>query len=298
MAKHSTESIVARHLKQAQGAMSHPETNAAIHLELTKALVEDLSSPSLDSLLLAAGRLEQLSLVAGVKGVAGVCKGKPEGWNALYESYSYLSWNVRVYTGLYQRGRISTGFDFSFPQNRALCSLAHAIAIQDDEFAEWCGQMLLSNYQIGDGPFNRWYCPFGSFLIELFARWKSLKIATTPLPRPPLGVFQELLEAWNHDRDFASALIKACDYHVERSVDGKIAHAEFVRIPYNVFPVDILAIKRIRDEAGLSWPTVQHPLLNTPMVTPPRTSRNPNELFVHVETAVRSLMPAVCPTRS
>lgn len=68
----------------------------------------------------------------------------------------------------------------------------------------------------------------------------------------------------------------ACDYHLAQSVDAQ-EHRQFVWAPYDLFPVDILAIARVREKQGLPMPEVDHPLMQTPLAKPP-----PNDVRPHM----------------
>lgn len=39
--------------------------------------------------------------------------------------------------------------------------------------------------------------------------------------------------------------------------------------PYNIFPVEIHAIRRVREDQGLPMPTIDHPLMQTMLAHPP-----------------------------
>jgi len=62
-----------------------------------------------------------------------------------------------------------------------------------------------------------------------------------------------------------------CDYHCQQCFDSPGEQADFVWFPYNVFPVEILAIQRVRKDLGLSVPLIVHPLLDSPLVQVPST---------------------------
>src|SRR6266545_602535 len=162
---------VLRLLKQLKAGVDKSGHIAARRSELSKSIKESLSSLTLDSLLDAAIDLDGLGFVEGVAGVAGIWQGEPTGWPLLQTSFAYLSWNVRIFVGLYQRGRIDRGFDFAYPQNMAARCLAHALATKEDEFANWCGRMMLDNFTTGAGPYGRWFMAFEPFMVHLFARW-------------------------------------------------------------------------------------------------------------------------------
>jgi len=289
--------VIHRHLKGLKRGVDRPGYLAGRRASLTNSIRESLLSPTLDNLLDAAIDLEGLGTVEGTVGAGHVWQGEADGWQLLQTSFTSFNWNVRIYTGLFHRGRLQRGFDFSGPQNMAARCLSHAIATKEDTFADWCGRMMLNNFTTGEGLYDRWFRPFEPFMVYLFARWKKLPIPHSALPCPPLGVYQELLDAWNSEQDFAAALVKACDYHTEHSIEGRIAHAEFVRVPHNVFPAEILAVKRLRDAEDIPWPAVEHALLDTPLAQPPATlPRVQNDLLDRVTNVVREVMPEGAPS--
>ncbi len=58
-------------------------------------------------------------------------------------------------------------------------------------------------------------------------------------------------------------------YHIE-VIENEDEHSrEFDSSPYDIFPVEICAIYKVRERLGLKTPFVDHPLLNTPFANPP-----------------------------
>lgn len=43
----------------------------------------------------------------------------------------------------------------------------------------------------------------------------------------------------------------------------------FVFEPFNILPVEIMAVYRVRRELGLETPIVDHPLIQSPLFSPP-----------------------------
>lgn len=72
---------------------------------------------------------------------------------------------------------------------------------------------------------------------------------------------------WEAPDELASAIAAACDYHLSRAVEprGYEIH-EFNRAPFTLLPVEILALRSVREKLGLRMPEVDHPLLNSPLV--------------------------------
>jgi hypothetical protein len=76
------------------------------------------------------------------------------------------------------------------------------------------------------------------------------------------GVFSAILQGWNDDSVMGKAILDVCDYHVAKL--GK-QDCEFEPYPYNIFPVELLALRAVRSKERLGTPDVAHPLLNSPL---------------------------------
>jgi hypothetical protein len=62
---------------------------------------------------------------------------------------------------------------------------------------------------------------------------------------------------------------------------------EFSGFPESVFPAEILAVYRVRQDLGLPTPKVRHPLLETPLGrVPSPLPRVPDDVLDRVITAV------------
>ncbi len=71
---------------------------------------------------------------------------------------------------------------------------------------------------------------------------------------------------------------------------------DFALWPHNVFPAEILAIRRVRREQGLDWPSVPHALLNTAFAAPPFPLPPPkSDLLIRITSKMRSCLPEVAP---
>jgi hypothetical protein len=89
-----------------------------------------------------------------------------------------------------------------------------------------------------------------------------------------LGVYRAIFDSWHEPVDFASALLDACDYHLDHATYSD-ADKEFLTAPYDLFPVDIVAIARVREKQGLPMPELDHPLMKTPLAKPPPNDVRP-----------------------
>ena len=88
--------------------------------------------------------------------------------------------------------------------------LAVALALRDDELAHWCGSLMLQEISHPTGFLNHWkYTGFYPFMAWLYARWQHIEIDTNREPFRDLGIYQEVIDHWNHDYAFATAIAEA-----------------------------------------------------------------------------------------
>lgn len=82
------------------------------------------------------------------------------------------------------------------------------------------------------------------------------------------GPYADIFNHWNSPDNLASAISAACDYHLQRAIEPKGYEIhEFNRAPFTLLPVEILALRSVREKLGLPMPEVDHPLLTSPLVT-------------------------------
>ncbi len=79
-----------------------------------------------------------------------------------------------------------------------------------------------------------------------------------------LGPYADLFRYWDDPTSIAGAIRKMCDYHCQNMID-KGLDEEFDVAPFDLYPVEILAVYKIRERLGLETPIIEHPLLATPM---------------------------------
>ncbi|MCC6682160.1 MAG: hypothetical protein IT445_14760 [Phycisphaeraceae bacterium] len=89
---------------------------------------------------------------------------------------------------------------------------------------------------------------------------------------PSPGVYGELMQYWADDALIKTILMRVCDSHVESTKypeRNEDEIPEFTWSPYDIFPVEILAILKQREAEGLKNPSVDHPLMKTALADPP-----------------------------
>jgi len=215
-----------------------------------------LRSGSPRAAVVAAGDLWALTGWYAQTGVRAILAGDVQGWADLEKVLTYHWWNIRIagYGSIYD----------------ASAAAAHAVIFGEERMAEWMIQkMVRASYD--KSLHNSWYAySFPPFLIQLWAVRKGIAAPELgPIENAGPGVYRRVLEAWNDPVALAPALFHACDYHLEQTIDRGDSTKEFHFPPYNILPVDILAIIRVRDLLGLPTPEMDHPLMQTPVAKPP-----------------------------
>lgn len=285
MTERQLENVLNRQIRQIRSGVAKSAYVSSRRDARVSSIRRCLESPNLDRFLEIAIELEAIGWIDGAAGVVAVWDNRDDGWPLIQSSFACSCLNVRICQSLYKVGRLKTGWSTTHLNLAARC-LAHAMAVGDNGFAEWCGNTLIANFQTGVGLYDRSPSAFDPFMLQLFATAHEVSMTAIRIPCAPLGVYGELLDAWNNDRRFASALIKICDYHIERSIEERAAHSEFVSVPHNLFPAEILAAKRIRGSSGLQWPDAEHPLLRSPLAELPSSlPGSTNEIVDQVASA-------------
>jgi hypothetical protein len=101
--------------------------------------------------------------------------------------------------------------------------------------------------------------------LPLFTReLLNLRAGERPTVTPRLGPYHQLLMHWNGDgRLFGQQLAGLLDVHLQGVGSG----GAFDDAPCRLYPVEVLAVRRVRDELGLGTPKVDHPLMFTNLGT-------------------------------
>jgi len=104
------------------------------------------------------------------------------------------------------------------------------------------------------------------FVLNLYAQWSGKPFPLDGLPLQSMQTYEPLLSLWQTEDLGAleKALLSACDFHMERSSYSDSA-PEFYNPETILFPVEILAVLRLREAKGLINPDIDHPLMQTPI---------------------------------
>ncbi|HEX6810878.1 MAG TPA: hypothetical protein VF384_04570 [Planctomycetota bacterium] len=124
--------------------------------------------------------------------------------------------------------------------------------------------------------------------LALFVReLLTLRAGERPSLTPRLGPYHEVLMHWNGDqRVFAQHLVQLLDVHMKLA---RGSGPPFDDPPCQMYPVEVLAIRSVRDLLGMPTPKVDHALMFTNLVTMmPQAPWPADELVQRLERELRS----------
>ncbi|MUZ74914.1 hypothetical protein GOZ90_19685 [Agrobacterium vitis] len=140
------------------------------------------------------------------------------------------------------------------------------------------------------------------FMLELTKDWLNADVSLDSDFRQheveDLGVWDKLLDGWKepNERKFDALMSEMADYHLSQSKDAGMSETEwyeFEDMSYWLFPVELLAVLRLREWVGIGNPTLSHPIFS---VTPigslyPSPEWPKDEVLDTAEAKFRSIYP-------
>jgi hypothetical protein len=148
------------------------------------------------------------------------------------------------------------------------------------------------------GAFGAWESfPFFGLLIKLARMIVENEPANVNLPLEEpltLGPYEAIFRTWDDMDGLRVALEAALDYHESRSHDdGRYDIGEFSQCPAVLLPLEYMAIRAVRERAGLETPEPDHWLVQTPLFRnlPTVLPSIQDELLEEVLAAVRRDLP-------
>ncbi|HZZ78383.1 MAG TPA: hypothetical protein VFE62_07680 [Gemmataceae bacterium] len=224
--------------------------------------------------------VKRLALKHMTIGSIDVLEGRAQGWEQIHLSLQYdvLAMHIGQEWG-------SRKLDDIIDQAGRLLALAWTLG--DMGVVRWLSEeMIRFPYN-----FSGWqHTSLEPLLLALYGRWKNTEINWQNYPKAKLGIYQQVFNAWNDPTRLASILEQCCDYHMVRTSDSDIH--EYSCSPYNIFPVEIHAIHRLRETEGLPMPTFAHVLMDSPLgVMPAPVHRPPDELLQRIVATATSEVP-------
>lgn len=237
--------------------------------------------------------LESISFWYARQGLVAVWGGNVNGWQDIQRALLFRYWNARLFRRLWP-----DGCDWITETSRHAHVFCHALVTGQQDEARWLGQDLCA--QARPGSKTR-FAPgrVENFVVWLYGQWSG---NTSSMTGHPLGAYEMVVDAWTSNGDaLTNALRLLLDWRLAHTNeddpnDTKIEWGYDTQ-PYDFWPVEVLAMERVRQEQGLppiQWP--RHALLDTPLwkQPPPVGQALPHdELVERVVVAVRNLYPHV-----
>lgn len=198
-------------------------------------------------------------------GLLAVIEGDPSGWASLELSFKYRWWRMQIDTSMTQ-------------VSEAALLLAHAIAIGDANKSAWLAEYQTNSLR--NQSSNLWkFSSFGLYGLELWSKGTGNPSQLEELGNlenaPKLSNYAAILEHWDDQQKLADAIVQICDYHLKQALT-QAGYPEFEISPYNLLPIEFLALSRVRALSDMPTPRPEHPLLRSEFVNPPEIWSHPN----------------------
>jgi hypothetical protein len=251
----------------------------------------------------AADRLLRVGSVLHHRTVHAALQNDPAWRQALDRSaaYNFLGHQLDacrwLYASIAVRGKEGDWLDFSGTLN----NIAHCLMAGWTERAAGQTHLLLRalkwNYVIGNAHKARTQF----FVMRLLADWQGVPDYLRQWPKwardEPL--FARLLEIWrtpNATAELGHLLLVACDRRTHQSSSSDKRHYDLKHIWQWYDPFEIVALMKLRALAGLELPTLDHPILDSPLGHIPEPSvPYDDELLAAIRARVRTLHPDAGP---
>jgi hypothetical protein len=237
-------------------------SNRELLVDSSRQEIEDYLQGRSNDLISVAMNLDAMSSWYLTDAVAALLEQRENGLTELYRAHYYGTWHVRILARLF-----SDKPKPQFSLNHLGITLARSIALGLFDEAQEIGRIILGGLKSGlvHGASVTWV---GVFMLHLFGSWQQIEVWMPEKEFMPLGGYKALLASWRTEDAslFTAAALEACDFHTQISgdlIDGRIV--DFWRLIYRIYPVEILAVLRLREAQGLSLPPLPHPLMDGPL---------------------------------
>jgi hypothetical protein len=211
---------------------------AGVEKELDKLIAEGRWKVSGVRLKIQAMRLARL-------GMRDVLQGRDEGWLAIER---------KVYRSIYQ----CLANPFALEGFQIGTKLAYLLYVDERTLL----RRFLDVAEKGGVRGLRDSTSVGNLMATLAARVLGQKAK-----KRPIGIYEGLFDTWKKPKAFANAVEEACERHLQgMGLTEDIGEFEDLQL----VPIEIAAVRVLREKEGLEFPDVDHPLLRTPLAEIPR----------------------------
>lgn len=235
----------------------------------------------------------------GSLGCEAILRGDANGWKQVHRGATYLRWKIKICRMPYEKPAAFTGFGGSHflrtNERHAACMACYGVATELDDVRDEALKTLtgIPHWPNSVDPKHWSRRIFEPFVVVLLKQALREAVPSEFATRD-LGVYSQVIEAWDDPTKLGNALVNLCDYHCQQ-MDGDIFkwYPEFQYPPFKLVPVEILAIRKLREQLGLATPEVKHPLLELPtasMPLPDLEDTQPDEIINRIRQAYPELL--------
>jgi hypothetical protein len=242
-----------------------PQNGEYLHSRSAGEIRTAAFDPTLHSLQKMADSTHSLGLYYGARGLVKLQDGA-DGWPDLAGAVEAYLWCARLQSKVSYPTRPAMQFGPKF-LNRiplAVCLLAYFVAAENDGGVHETWSLLQKSIFDPNPRVDQWWYErrFEPFFAALYARVHSEKIPLDP-GRWDLGIYAPIIERWEDDQEIADALSRASDYHLNHMENTSHWSAEFNCTPFDLIPVELHAVQRLRCVGGLKAVEIDNPLITS-----------------------------------
>lgn len=278
-------------LEQHRHWLSQSDGMVAQELEYLK---EDLACDSLEGLGSVSDSLGILAVCHGIQGEVSICAGDISGWEEVSRAMIYRYWVLMLRAKTFSNTSFLQGIrnapNLTNQLSNAGCLLAGFIAADRHDLAESVADVLVGMLTV-DGAVDPGYLKqrrFEPFMLWLYSVYSGGS-APALIESMNLGIYKKVIDSWADEQRLAGVLDEVCQYHLANSEDkGGAWGPEFKNPPFDLLPLEVFAIFKVRQQCGLKSLAVANPLLSIEVAALENLAFKPDEVSVRVETAYRN----------
>lgn len=248
----------------------------------------DLQEGGINVFPTVAARLSQLATFFGITGQLAVIEGDTARWDMIDKAVIYHYWSTRLRAKTFSKTaflrKITSVLNLTNYFSLTACLLCYGAAYHLEDLESFAFDLLMGMATVPgavDEPFlgERVFEPF-ILKIHLLA---SGITTSDNLANRALGPYSGVIENWDDVIAMKSLLFQLCDYHC-KNMDDRDSDwdPEFKHSPFDLVPVEIMALINIRKRIGLTTPTVDHLLMKTPLANPRKGQWQEDETILKV----------------
>lgn len=259
-------------------------------------LERNLSDRSLQSLVSVADSLRTLGTYYGTLGITGIIDGNMEEWDNVHRAASYHFWAVKIFAmAHYKTAFLGAGSAAELTNSTSICACLVCYGIINDLSEQRMFAVdVLNQFALESRTTANSF--WAERVFEPFVLWLNSQLEPGNLPEgvapDALGPYGRILKNWADGKAIGEAIREVCDYHCRNMEDhGRDWDPEFKDSPFDLYPVEVLAIYKVRRDVGVNTEVTNHPLMSTPLAStePRKRSANYDGIIDRVRDSYRRL---------